>query len=301
MSLAYSDSPELPGEDGVPESLFGYTILGSMARGAGSILYYAKSPESPEVLVLKHVAVQTPREKRFYHQLRTEYLLGRRVKHAGLRRAREMHIRRSWRSGVIEAGLILEHCDGYTLEEALPGDVTECVCVLMRAAMAVAALNDFGYVHCDLKPGNIVIGEGAQATVIDLGQACKIGYKKERIQGTPNFMAPEQARRSEMTPQTDVYCFGATMYTVLTGKQMPTLITAGRGENSMMVDDLVAAPHTIDPAVPPDLSLLVMDCVRIKPERRPLDMHEVVLRLRGVGLNAMRRLESGIPTELRIE
>jgi serine/threonine-protein kinase len=270
--------------------LFGFEILGHLARGAGSVLYYAQGTHTNDVHVLKHVSIQTPRDKRYYQQLRTEFLLGRRLGHPGLRRARSMHIRRSWSGGVTEAALILELCQGNTLEEYFPTDTTQRICIFVRAAMAVAALNDYGYVHCDLKPGNILVTADSHAMVIDLGQACRIGVTKERIQGTPNYMAPEQARRGAMTPKTDVFCFGATMYTTLTGKQMPTLMTAGRGENSLMIDDWIPAPHTIDASIPPDLSLLVMDCVRTNMDRRPADMHEVVARLSAAGMNEVRRV-----------
>jgi serine/threonine protein kinase len=49
-------------------------------------------------------------------------------------------------------------------------------------------------VHCDLKPNNILINPQGKVKVIDLGQACAIGTKKTRIQGTPDYIAPEQEK-----------------------------------------------------------------------------------------------------------
>ena len=276
--------------DSVPTALFGYEILGGLARGAGSVLYYCQAPDSTEVRVLKHVVITTEKEKRFYEQLRTEFLLGRKVIHPGLRRCLEMHVSRTWRGGVNEACVIMELCDGYTLEEYFPVDPTERVCIFLRCAMAIAALNDFGWVHCDLKPGNILIHGRAEAKVIDLGQACRIGTVKHRIQGTPNFMAPEQRRREPMTPKTDVFCFGATMYAALVGKPIPTVMTAGKGESVELVDGVVPAPHTLDAYIPEELSMLVMDCVKAIPEQRPRDMHRVVERLKEAGMAVVRRL-----------
>jgi serine/threonine protein kinase len=62
--------------------------------------------------------------------------------------------------------------------------------------------------------------------VIDLGQACAIGTAKSRIQGTPDYIAPEQVKCAAVTPQTDIYNLGATLYWALTGTHIPTLYTS---------------------------------------------------------------------------
>src|SRR5205809_142124 len=77
------------------------------------------------------------------------------------------------------------------------------------------ALHHMGYIHCDLKPNNILVDPGGQVKVIDLGQACKVGTAKSRIQGTPDFIAPEQVKCEAVTARTDVFNLGATMYWTL--------------------------------------------------------------------------------------
>jgi serine/threonine-protein kinase len=115
--------------------------------------------------------------------------------------------------------------------------------------------------------------------VIDLGQACAVGTRKQRIQGTPDFIAPEQVKCDPVTAQTDVFNFGATMYFCLTGEKLPTLFNIGKGENSFLVDQRIRSPHDIKPGVPENLSNVVMECVRIKASKRPADMGEVARRL----------------------
>lgn len=91
----------------------------------------------------------------------------------------------------------------------------------------MAELHAVGYVHADMKPNNIVMTVTGDIRIIDLGQACKIGTIKERIQGTPDYIAPEQVHRREITPKTDIYNLGATMYWVLTQHHIPTAIPKG--------------------------------------------------------------------------
>ena len=115
--------------------------------------------------------------------------------------------------------------------------------------------------------------------VIDFGQACKVGTVKERIQGTPDYISPEQVRCEPCTARTDMFNFGATMYWGLTGQKIPTLFTIKRGENSFLVDSKIPAPHEINPKVPEPLSHLVMDCCRTVAAKRPADIGEVARRL----------------------
>jgi serine/threonine-protein kinase len=115
--------------------------------------------------------------------------------------------------------------------------------------------------------------------IIDLGQACAIGSVKKRIQGTPDFISPEQVRCEPVTVQTDVYNLGATFYWMLSGKKLPTLFTLKKSENSFLMGDAIPAPHELNPKVPVALSNLVMECCRVTPSKRPADMAEVGRRL----------------------
>ena len=82
-----------------------------------------------------------------------------------------------------------------------------------------------------------------------------------------------------MTARTDVFNFGASLYWCLSGEKLPTLFTIGKGENSFLVDTQIRTPRDVKPDIPENLSNFVMDCVKIKPEKRPVDMAEVARRL----------------------
>src|SRR5437667_4495151 len=137
-----------------------------------------------------------------------------------------------------------------------------------------------GYVHCDIKPNNILRGEDGKVKIIDFGQSCRIGTIKERIQGTPDFIAPEQVARRPVTIQTDVFNLGATLYWCLTGKHIPTLYTVNKkGENSFLVHDRITTPQQLNIKVPTALSNLVMDAISTSPSKRPEGMEPFITRL----------------------
>ena len=60
---------------------------------------------------------------------------------------------------------------------------------------------------------------------------------------------------------------------------MPTLFTVGKGENSILSDDLISTPKQLNPLLPESLSNFVMECTRTNPGKRPADMSEVIRRL----------------------
>lgn len=262
-----------------PAELFGYEILETLGQGAGSTIYAASHPQTRQLCALKHVVARNEKELRFVEQLKSEYEVGSKVAHPGLRKSIDLKVKSSWLSKSAEALLVLELFDGVPLDRELPPTLAEQVDCFVQTAHALHALHAHGFVHCDLKPANILVGAAGATKVIDLGQACAIGAKKPRIQGTPDFIAPEQVKCEPCTVRTDVYNFGATLYWCLAGEKLPTLFTAGKGENSFLVNDRIRTPHEIRATVPENLSNLVMDCVRIKAERRPADMAEVARRL----------------------
>jgi serine/threonine-protein kinase len=141
-------------------------------------------------------------------------------------------------------------------------------------------MHQMGWAHCDIKPNNILRNDKGLVKVIDFGQACKIGTIKERIQGTPDYISPEQVARRPITVQTDVFNLGATIYWTLTGRTIPTLYTVNKkGENSFLLDSKIDTPQQLNPRVPPALSNLVMECVSTNPRKRPVDLDAVLQRL----------------------
>jgi serine/threonine-protein kinase len=149
----------------------------------------------------------------------------------------------------------------------------------IQSAQGLKSMHDLGYVHCDIKPNNILRNDKGHVKVIDFGQSCKVGTVKERIQGTPDYIAPEQVDRLPISVQTDVFNLGATLYWALTGKNIPTRYTVKSKENSFLVDDRIPSPQDLNAKVPTNLSNLVMEMTASKASKRPAGMDTVIKRL----------------------
>lgn len=269
----------------LPKAIAGYRVLAHIGDGAASKLYAVQDPKSKQVYALKHVDKHTEKDQRFLDQTETEYQVGTKLDHPNIRRVDRL-VRHRKRFKVVGLSLLMELVDGLTLEERVPKNDLETVRVFQDVAVALSHMHGRGFVHADLKPSNILRLDDGHIKIIDLGQACPTGTVKKRIQGTPGYMAPEQAHRQAITPKTDIYNFGATMYWVLVRDVIPTALPPKDDVNSLFSGALdaeqVAAPvppHEKNPNIHPLLSRQILDCVKIDPDDRPESMEFVANRL----------------------
>lgn len=273
-----------------PQKLYGYDVIRPLGEGAGSTIYVVRDPNSNRNLALKQVTRKTDKDIRFVDQLLNEYEVGRKVTHANLRKMIDSKVERTLLRKVLSAAVVMELVDGLPLDQRLPSDYAELVRCFIKVAEGLGALHKAGFVHCDLKPANILYNPNTDdVRVIDLGQACAIGTRKERIQGTPDYISPEQVKRQPVDEKTDVYNFGATLYWCLSGQTMPTLYTIEKGENSFLVDAFIKSPRDLNPQVPESLSSFAMECVRTNPTRRPQSMQAAIERLEVIQIGLMRQ------------
>jgi serine/threonine-protein kinase len=277
---------------GMPKSIFDFDVIDFIGEGAASLIYAVSDRKTKQLYALKHVVRKTDKDIRFIEQLENEAEVGKKVVHENLRRIFDMKQNRSLLLKVNEAVLLMELFDGVPLEQSLPRQLPALMQVFIETAKGIEALHKLGYVHCDLKPSNILINSTGKIKVIDLGQACPVGTAKKRIQGTPDYIAPEQVKCLPVSVRTDIYNFGATMYWALCGRKMPTLFTAGKGENSILSDDLISTPRQLNPLLPETLSNFVMECTRSNPAKRPADMSEVIRRLEIIQHTVMKQTEA---------
>jgi serine/threonine protein kinase len=262
------------------EKLLNYEVMRRLGEGAASTIYAVRDPATGRMYALKHVERKKPKDIRFVEQMEAEFEISKQFTHPNLRKTYELKISKSLLLKVTEAFLVMELVEGKPLDVRPTATVLDTVITFVHVAMGLRAMHQLGYVHCDIKPNNILIDNTGRVRVIDFGQSCKIGTIKERIQGTPDYIAPEQVNRQPVTVQTDVYNLGATLYWALTGTNSPTLYTVNRqGENSFLLDSRIQTPADFNPLVTPALSKLVMDCISTRRDKRPVDMDAVIGRL----------------------
>lgn len=124
--------------------------------------------------------------------------------------------------------LIMEYLPSRTLSQiiradgALPPGRAARICA--QVADGLAAAHARGTIHRDVKPSNILVGEGDLAKISDFGIARAIDEEQLTrsglVTGTPSYFSPEQARGEEPTPASDVWALGATLYAAVEGRPL---------------------------------------------------------------------------------
>ena len=123
--------------------------------------------------------------------------------------------------------LVMKYIDGESVEERvertgpLPIDEALRISKGVLSALEYAHKRPQPVVHRDIKPANILLGKDGSVVVMDFGIAKAVGREKltrtQGIVGTYEYMSPEQIMGDEVSPATDIYCFGITLYKMLTG------------------------------------------------------------------------------------
>lgn len=266
--------------------LAGFHVLGEIGQGAASTIYLVQDQKNKQIWALKHVRKDGPKDQRFLDQALAEYEVAGKIKSRHVRTIDRVIKSRQKLISIKELFLVMEYVDGVSVELHPPTTFEQALDIFVQTAKGLADIHKAGFVHADMKPNNIVICEDGTVKIIDLGQACSIGTVKERIQGTPDYIAPEQVHRREITPKTDIYNFGATMYWVLTQQHIPTAMSSKSDSLVQGIEDSRIERPTpaieLNPRVPKMLSDLIDQCVEVNPAKRPASMQSVVGTLEDV-------------------
>lgn len=260
--------------------LLGFEIVDTLGHGARSTIYLVRDKRNSQRYALKRVVKNSSADQRFLDQALTEHETAQRFNHPSLRKSYKLYRQRRF-FRVSEILVLMEAVEGQTLEQRRVRSMLDVCRIFQDTAIALGVMHRAGYIHSDIKPNNILVTDKDMVKIIDFGQSCPIGTRKERIQGTPDYIAPEQVRREHLTPMTDVFNLGATMYFVLTGRHVPTLIPKGGHIGTAIADSTVncAPPIAVNQDVPPALSSLVMNCIQMEPRDRPESMTRIYERL----------------------
>lgn len=156
--------------------------------------------------------------------------------------------------------IAMEFVEGRSLREVIeaeaPLEPYRAIGLVAQACRALHAAHDFGVVHRDLKPDNLMVEveDGKErARVLDFGvakaQDTLVETLDGHVVGTPAYMAPEQARDQEVDGRTDVYSMGIILFELLTGRRPFTAPTAValmlKHVQEPLPTDLIDAPAEI--------------------------------------------------------
>lgn len=134
---------------------------------------------------------------------------------------------------------------------------------LKQLAEGLTAVHAAKYVHCDIKPDNVLVTSRGRLVIVDFGSACSPGYLPGLCRGTPGFMAPEQ-QAGVLSAAVDWYGVGVLLYCALTGR-LP-LGAGAMGPPLSYAEPL--DPHLLAAELPDDLVQLALRLLDPDPHTR---------------------------------
>ena len=190
--------------------------------------------------------------------------------------------------------IAMEYVPGPTLRELLVArgvlSPREALDIIERVLGGLAVAHDAGIIHRDVKPENVLLGNGTMVKVADFGlarAAAGVGNTRTGLLiGTAAYLAPEQVSGSVSDPRSDVYAAGVMLFEMLTGVQPHT------GETPLAVaykhvNEVVPPPSTVNSELPGALDALVALATSRDPDLRPPDARHF--------LKAITEVRRGMP------
>lgn len=255
------------------ETIGKFQVLNTLGNGAHSTILLVRREDDGKPYALKVVPIADAEEHKFLEQAKHEFRIAQMLDHPNLIRIYVLETQRDWLFRVRKAHLLIEYVPGKTLDTWPKLSLPRLVQVFARVGAGLAHMHRRGVCHADLKPNNILLSRAGDVKIIDYGLGWVKGEDKGRVQGTLEYMAPEQARRKVVNEQTDVYNFGATMYRMLTGR-LPPPVNGLPLEGKEWDKAIVPIRDCVDHA-PAELATLIHRCLTYHPQERPALAEEV--------------------------
>lgn len=285
-----------------------YKLLEHIARGAMSNIYSAEHIETGAIHALKVLPPSRTSQASYLPRFLREADIAQRLNHPNIVRVFGAYSESDGQDVVhfMAMELLSGHDLAETVAESGPLPVSDALNFIRQAALGLQFAHDAGLVHRDIKPGNLFLGEDGVVRLLDLGLAQDFGGDEsltrdfnERVLGTADYLAPEQAADSHtVDARADLYSLGCTLFFLLTGQPPYT--------EGTLVQRLIAHQTKSPPAlshwrtdVPADLESLMRALMARSRDDRPASAAAFVAELDRLVLLSATHAADGATSQQR--
>ena len=269
----------------VNETIGGYKLRSLLQTGQVSQVFEVVEPHSNRHFAMKVLLPEAAEKPDVRANLFHEAEVGTKLRHENV-----IHILKINRSPQ-SPYFIMEYFPSGSMRTRLMGKdfafiKEHAMKVFKQAATGLAYMHASGWVHCDVKPDNMLVNAAGQLKCIDFAISkripkglSKLFYRQKKAQGTPSYMSPEQIRKQPVDGRADIYGLGATFYELTTGRPPLRGNTIPDLLNKQLVEKpITPAGHNKD--VTDEFAALVLKMLSKKKEDRPPTCHDVLIAMR---------------------
>jgi serine/threonine-protein kinase len=246
-----------------------YRLLNPVGGGGMAQVYKARDDILGRVVAVKILREQYAGDSQFVARFRREAQAAANLAHPNI-----VNVYDVGQDGDFHY-IVMEYIAGASLKELitsqapLPNHKAINIAVQILSGLEYAHRN--GLIHRDIKPQNVLIGPDGIAKVTDFGIAKSVsdlGLTEAGLAlGTAHYFSPEQAKGERVTPASDIYAVGVTMYEMLTG-QLPFESDTVMGLAYKHISEAPRPLRELNPGVPARLEAIVLKALaKEAPER----------------------------------
>ena len=263
-----------------------FEVISLLGQGGMATVWKARQSSLDRLVAIKVLSASFATDPADIARFREEARAAGRLKHQGIVQVYDANFTNG------SYYFVMELVDGYTVGEWIrrKGRLDEND-ALTVAESVIASLDyawtDFGIIHCDIKPENIMVDADGSVKTTDLGLARAIvsmqsSAQEQEVLGTPAYMSPEQVTgQPDLDCRADIYALGATIYHMVTGHPL----FAGEGDDEIMQKQLVAtvqSPSREVQGISHGFVLLMAKMLAKDRKYRPQDWKTVMADIRRV-------------------
>ena len=240
-------------------------------------VYKALDRELDRMVALKVIRPDLARNPETLDRFKKELILSRKISHKNVIRIFDLGLAGGTKF------ISMDFIDGNDLMSKLRAEKrlapSEAARIMADVCRGRAAAHAEGVVHRDLKPQNIMMDPRGHPVVMDFGIASSLeDHSLTRtgiVMGTPTYMSPEQAQGMKADARSDLFTVGVIFYELLTG-DVPFKAETMMGQLLQRVQERAQPPITVNPAIPPVLSDIVVKCLQPGISERYQNAAEIV-------------------------
>lgn len=266
-----------------------YKLLNCIASGQTTQVWEGQEEGGSEKFAIKMILPEAFKDPDNRKILKHEAAVLKGFDHPNVIRFKEIVIKKEY------GFFVMELFKTNNVKQMIQGDLVSIQSRMKRmielTCLALGHVHDKKFIHRDIKPDNLLFNRGSDFRLVDFSLAQKrvgglgkwLYRRKLLVQGTRTYMSPEQILGQILTPASDLYSLGITMYEIVTGKP-PFQASNPKEVLKKHLEAKPIPPNESNPNLTDEMNRFILRLMSKKAKERPKDTSDFMAEFRGINL-----------------